>query len=66
MQAVTGEPFFVLWADIGQPGKGGRLGGADLTCRTGGFSAVQEPRAARAGQEAKQKKIQNHFTNSHI
>ena len=27
---------------------------ADLTCRTGGFS-VQEPRAAPAGQEAKQK-----------
>ena len=34
-------------------GRGG-LGVADLTCRTGGFS-VQEPRAAPAGQEAKQK-----------
>ena len=48
------EPFFILWADIGQPGEGGGLGVADLTCRTGGFS-VQEPRAAPAGQEAKQK-----------
>ena len=55
--SLAGEPFFILWADIGQPGEGGGLGVADLTCRTGGFS-VQEPRAAPAGQEAKLKNFE--------
>ena len=52
---LQGEPFFILRADLGQPGEGG-VGVADLTCRTGGFLA-QGPRAAPAGQEAKQKSL---------
>ena len=50
----TQESFFLFFGLTSVSHGRGGFGVADVTCRTGGFS-VQEPRAAPAGQEAKQK-----------
>ena len=59
---IHGEPFFILWADIGQPGGGGGgFGVADLTCRT---EAFQSRSPAQPWQGRRQtKKLQNHCKN---